>query len=68
MQVLFNNTIYHNVIQGLVNTPYETETDEVKMKLVIEACRAANAAEFIEQLEDVSFLEYIWSEHRLIFL
>ena len=53
LPVLFNNTIYHNIILGLVNTQYENSSDDVKMKLVVEACKAANAAEFIDQLEEV---------------
>lgn len=53
--VLFNDTIYSNIIHGLTGTPHENASAEQKMKLVVEACQAANASEFIDQLEEVIF-------------
>lgn len=51
--VLFNSSIYENIIKGLTGTEHEFASDDVKMKLVVEACQAANASEFIDQLEEV---------------
>ena len=51
--VLFNDTIYHNIIQGLSGCEHEFASQDVKMQLVKDACRAANASEFIEELEEV---------------
>jgi ATP-binding cassette subfamily B (MDR/TAP) protein 1 len=50
--VLFNATVFHNVVYGLVGTPYEKVPEEEQMKLVKEACRSSFAHEFIENLPD----------------
>ncbi|KAG7121841.1 ABC transporter like protein [Verticillium longisporum] len=49
---LFNTTIYKNVEHGLIGTEWECEVDDVKAKLVEEACRDAFADEFIARLPD----------------
>lgn len=49
---LFNDTIYKNVINGLVGTKWENEPEETKRKMVKEACEEAFASEFIEKLTD----------------
>jgi ATP-binding cassette, subfamily B (MDR/TAP), member 1 len=51
---LFNDTIYKNVVYGLIGTPWENETEEKKRELVKEACRESFADEFIDRLPDVS--------------
>lgn len=48
---LFNDTIYSNVVGGLVGTKWENEPGEKKRQLVREACREAYADEFIEKLK-----------------
>lgn len=52
---LFNDSIYNNVMHGLVGTQWEHEPLSVKQKLAEEACQEAFASEFIERLPDVSF-------------
>ncbi|KAK3051695.1 hypothetical protein LTS18_012390, partial [Coniosporium uncinatum] len=47
--VLFSGTVYDNVCYGLVGTNSDT-SNEAKMKLVEEACKAAYAHDFIMQL------------------
>ncbi|KAJ4396911.1 hypothetical protein N0V93_001133 [Gnomoniopsis smithogilvyi] len=49
---LFNDSIYNNVMHGLVGTQWEHEPLSVKQKLAEEACQEAFAAEFIEKLPD----------------
>lgn len=51
----FNTTIYQNVAYGLVGSKWENESEEVKRKLVVEACRESFASEYIEKLPLVSF-------------
>lgn len=51
---LFNDSIYTNVMHGLVGTQWENETLEVKQELVREACKEAFADEFIDRLPEVS--------------
>jgi ATP-binding cassette subfamily B (MDR/TAP) protein 1 len=53
---LFNGSIYFNVAKGLVGTQWENENEEVKLKMVIEACKQANAVEFIDRFPKVSSL------------
>ena len=48
--VLFSTTVKENVAYGLINTPYEDTSDEVKMSLIKEACIKANADSFISKL------------------
>lgn len=47
---LFSGTIYQNVVDGLTGTGKEDWTDEAKLPLVAEACKAAFAHDFIEDL------------------
>ncbi|KAJ4414176.1 hypothetical protein N0V82_008078 [Gnomoniopsis sp. IMI 355080] len=49
---LFNDSIYNNVMHGLVGTQWEHEPLSVKQKLAEEACQEAFAAEFIDKLPD----------------
>ncbi|KAF4341222.1 multidrug resistance [Fusarium beomiforme] len=49
---LFNDTIYSNVINGLIGTKWENESEENKRKMVHEACKEAFADEFIEKLPE----------------
>ncbi|KAG5795616.1 hypothetical protein H9Q69_005343 [Fusarium xylarioides] len=49
---LFNDTIYSNVLNGLIGTKWENEPDEKKREMVHEACREAFADEFIEKLPE----------------
>lgn len=51
---LFNDSIYNNVMYGLVGTEWEHEPLEVKQKLAREACQEAFADEFIDRLPEVS--------------
>ncbi|KAI8816005.1 P-loop containing nucleoside triphosphate hydrolase protein [Fimicolochytrium jonesii] len=48
--VLFKGTLWENVAHGLVGTSYETWTKEKKMEIIIEACKSANAHNFIMAL------------------
>jgi ATP-binding cassette subfamily B (MDR/TAP) protein 1 len=48
--VLFEGTVYDNVVMGLAGTPEEKQSDDLKMKKVEEACKQANAHEFITKL------------------
>lgn len=50
---LFNDSIYTNVMHGLIGTEWENEPEEVKKELVREACKEAFADEFIDRLPDV---------------
>lgn len=47
---LFSVSIFENISYGLIGTPYENATEEDKSNLVIEACKQANAWEFIQKL------------------
>lgn len=49
---LFNDTIFKNVASGLIGTQWENESEEVKRKLVQEACAESFADEFIDRLPD----------------
>jgi ATP-binding cassette subfamily B (MDR/TAP) protein 1 len=48
--MLFNDTIYHNVLNGLRITNAETLSEEQKRELVVNACKQANAHDFIQKL------------------
>ncbi|ORY00236.1 multidrug resistance protein [Clohesyomyces aquaticus] len=48
--MLFNDTIYQNVANGLYGTEFAGLPDSKKRELVVEACKQANAHDFIEQL------------------
>jgi ATP-binding cassette, subfamily B (MDR/TAP), member 1 len=50
---LFNDTIYSNVLNGLIGTKWENEPEEKKRAMVHEACKEAFADEFIEKLPEV---------------
>lgn len=47
---LFNDTIHQNVAYGLCGTKWYEESEEVKRKLVVAACKEAYADEFINRL------------------
>lgn len=47
---LFNDTIYVNVMHGLIGTQWENEPLETKKELVRDACKEAFADEFIDRL------------------
>jgi len=49
---LFNDTIFNNVAAGLIGTQWENEPEEIKRKLVKEACVESFADEFIDRLPD----------------
>lgn len=49
---LFASRIWENVAYGLINTPYEHESEEVKLKMVKSACELANAHDFITNLPE----------------
>lgn len=49
---LFNDSIYANVMHGLVGTQWENEPLEAKKELVRDACKEAFADEFIDRLPD----------------
>jgi ATP-binding cassette subfamily B (MDR/TAP) protein 1 len=50
--VLFNDTIYNNVVHGLYGTPMNDLPEEDKRNLVREACIEANADSFIQDLPE----------------
>jgi ABC-type multidrug transport system fused ATPase/permease subunit len=47
---IFNDTIYNNVAHGLVGSKFEHQSEEMKRRLVEEACKEAFADEFISKL------------------
>ena len=49
---LFSDTIYENIAYGLIGSEYEFSPEEVKRQLVVEACKEANAYDFIQKLTD----------------
>ncbi|KUI65750.1 Multidrug resistance protein 2 [Cytospora mali] len=49
---LFNDSIYANVIHGLVGTQWEDEPLEIKKELARQACKEAFADEFINRLPE----------------
>lgn len=49
---LFNDSIYANVMHGLVGTQWEDEPLEVKQELARQACKEAFADEFIDRLPE----------------
>jgi ATP-binding cassette subfamily B (MDR/TAP) protein 1 len=51
---LFSGTVLQNVVDGLSGTDKVDLPDEEKRMLVVEACRAAYAHDFIEELPNVS--------------
>lgn len=54
--VLFNGTVFENVCYGLMGSELVNESEEEKMNLVIEACKIANAHEFVSELPEVSLI------------
>ncbi|RMZ86376.1 hypothetical protein DV736_g6397, partial [Chaetothyriales sp. CBS 134916] len=50
--VLFSQTIRENILNGLVGSKFEHETDEQKMERIIRAAKMANAHDFISSLPD----------------
>jgi ATP-binding cassette subfamily B (MDR/TAP) protein 1 len=50
--VLFSCTIFENVCHGLIGTPQEHASEDVRRKLVINACQMSNADSFINQLPE----------------
>ena len=53
---LFNDTLYNNVLNGLVGSEWEKAEEKVKRELVEQACREAFAEEFIQRLPQVRTL------------
>lgn len=49
---LFSTTLEENILYGLVGAPCEHADAEIKRNLVIEACKTANAWDFICELPD----------------
>src|SRR5947209_19362828 len=50
--ILFNTTIFGNVVHGLIGTSHENDSEEEKRELVVKACEMSNAAQFINSLPD----------------
>jgi ATP-binding cassette subfamily B (MDR/TAP) protein 1 len=50
---IFNDTIYKNVANGLIGSEWEHADEEIKKKLVEEACKEAFADEYINRLPEV---------------
>lgn len=48
--ILFSCSIYQNIAYGLIGSPYEHAEESVKRDLIINACKEANAFDFIEAL------------------
>ncbi|KAF7557236.1 hypothetical protein G7Z17_g788 [Cylindrodendrum hubeiense] len=48
--VIFNGSVFENVVNGLVGTPWETSTPEEQMNLVEDAAKLAFAHDFIIEL------------------
>lgn len=54
---LFSGTVFENVAHGLVGSAHERDSEESRLALVQEACKAAFAHSFIEQLPQKYFTE-----------
>ena len=54
--MLFNGTVFENVLYGLSGTSLISSSKEEQLRLVIDACKVAYAHEFIEKLPEVSLL------------
>jgi ABC-type multidrug transport system fused ATPase/permease subunit len=50
--ILFKAKIWENVAHGLIGTPLENASKEEQLKVVIQACKDANAHDFITKLPD----------------
>ncbi|CAG8640496.1 27141_t:CDS:2, partial [Racocetra persica] len=50
--VLFNDTIFNNIVYGLIDLIYEDISDEIKYKRIKNACEIFNADEFIVRLSN----------------
>lgn len=50
--VLCNDTIFNNIVQGLVGTVHEHADEGIRRAMVIQSCKDANAADFTELLSD----------------
>lgn len=50
--VLFNGTVFENVCNGLTGTQWEYASKEEQMEQVVEACRVANAHDFVSELPE----------------
>lgn len=50
--VLFSATVRQNIEQGLLGSKYENGTPEVKLQMVIDAAKIANAYDFITKLPE----------------
>jgi ATP-binding cassette, subfamily B (MDR/TAP), member 1 len=61
---LFNETIFVNVSNGLIGSQWEHESEEVKRRLVKEACAEAFADEFIDKLPQVCFCACVEKSSR----
>jgi len=49
---LFADTIFENIAYGLIGTENEFASEEVKRELVVQACKEANAYDFIQKMTD----------------
>lgn len=49
---LFSCSVFDNVAHGLIGTPYENVTPTEKYDLIVEACKQANAWDFINSLPE----------------
>lgn len=48
--VLFMGSVFDNVSYGLAGTEYENASKDEQMRLVVEACKTANAHDFVSEL------------------
>lgn len=58
---LFHDTVYNNVSFGLIGSEWDGESEQVKRKLVVEACKEAFADEFVQRLPLVRTTRFISS-------
>lgn len=56
---LFSGTIYQNVVDGLIGTPMSDFEETEKKRMVREACEAAYAHDFIQDLPNVSIVHVV---------
>lgn len=47
---LFATSVKENIAHGLINTPHENSSEQVKMELIKQACIKSNAHDFISKL------------------
>ena len=62
---MFKGTVFDNVRYGLVGTQWESAPVDEQQRLIEEACKKANAHDFVSELPDVRY-QYSRMMHLLM--